>query len=83
MMILKITRDKSLKELPRLWADSKIFEFPTIFLRYACPWKSAGNSKILESAHNRSHSFEELSLNWNIFVPKSGSNMYMILLLQT
>ena len=66
-MILKITRDKSLKELPRLWADSKIFEFPALFLRYTCPSKSAGNSKILESAHNRGNSFEDLSLEENAF----------------
>ena len=56
------TRDNSLKELPRLWADSKISEFPTLSLHYACPSKSAGNSNILESAHNRRNSFEELSL---------------------
>ena len=56
-------RDKSLKKLPRLWADSKIFEFPTLFLHNACPSKSAGNSNILESAHNRCNSFEELSLD--------------------
>ena len=60
---LNLARDKSLKELPRLWADSKIFEFPTLFLHYACPSKSAGNSNILESAHNRCNSFEELSLD--------------------
>ena len=52
-----------------MWADSKIFEFPTLFLHYACPSKSAGISNILESDHNRRNSFEELSLvKINVFV---------------
>ena len=63
----KCFRDNSLKESPRLWADSIIFEFPTLFLHFACPSKTAGNSNILESAHNRGNSFKELSLGLDNF----------------